>query len=73
MPVQQSAGFAEMKPQSDYAGFAATAVFDPRTVLAGPAAPLGDAWGNYITPATTGEIDPADAAAEMRDDLNSQL
>ncbi len=71
--VRESEGFASMKPQSDYAGFADTAVFDPRTVLAGPAAPLGDAWSNFINPATTGELDPADAAMEMRDDLNSQL
>ncbi|MFC3704502.1 extracellular solute-binding protein [Devosia honganensis] len=71
--VRESAEFQALKPQSDYAGFAATAVFDPRTVLAGPAAPLGDAWTNYIVPATTGEIDPADAAVEMRDDLNDQL
>lgn len=71
--VRESAEFKALKPQSDYAGFADTAVFDPRTVLAGPAAPLGDAWTNYIVPATTGEIDPMDAAVEMRDDLNSQL
>ncbi|QYO77668.1 extracellular solute-binding protein [Devosia salina] len=71
--VRESADFQALKPQSDYAGFAATAVFDPRTILAGPAAPLGDAWTNYIVPATTGELDPADAAMQMRDDLNSQL
>ena len=71
--VRESAEFQALKPQSDYAGFADTAVFDPRTILAGPAAPLGDAWSNYINPATTGEIDPADAAAQMRDDLNGQL
>lgn len=71
--VRESAEFKALKPQSDYAGFADTAVFDPRTVLAGPAAPLGDAWTNYIVPATSGEIDPAEAAVEMRDDLNGQL
>lgn len=71
--VRESAEFQALKPQSDYAGFADTAVFDPRTILAGPAAPLGDAWSNFINPATTGEIDPADAAVEMRDDLNGQL
>ena len=71
--VRESAEFQALKPQSDYAGFADTAVFDPRTILAGPAAPLGDAWSNFINPATTGELEPADAAAQMRDDLNSQL
>jgi multiple sugar transport system substrate-binding protein len=71
--VRESAEFKALKPQSDYAGFADTAVFDPRTILAGPAAPLGDAWTNYIVPATSGELDPADAAAQMRDDLNGQL
>ena len=71
--VRESAEFQALKPQSDYAGFADTAVFDPRTILAGPAAPLGDAWSNYINPATTGEIEPADAAVQMRDDLNGHL
>lgn len=71
--VRESDEFKALKPQSDYAGFADTAVFDPRTVLAGPAAPLGDAWSNYINPATTGELDPADAVLQMRDDLNGQL
>ena len=71
--VLESAEFQALKPQSDYAGFADTAVFDPRTILAGPAAPLGDAWSNYVNPATTGEIEPADAATQMRDDLNGQL
>jgi len=71
--VRDSAEFKALKPQSDYAGFAATAVFDPATILAGPAAPLGDAWTNYIVPATSGEIDPAEAATQMRDDLNGQL
>jgi multiple sugar transport system substrate-binding protein len=71
--VREGDGFKALKPQSDYAGFAANAVYDPRTILAGPAAPLGDAWTNYIVPATSGEIDPAEAAASMRDDLNGQL
>ena len=30
-------------------------------------------WDNYVNPATTGEIEPADAAVQMRDDLNGQL
>ncbi|HEY8361058.1 MAG TPA: extracellular solute-binding protein [Ramlibacter sp.] len=71
--VRESAEFTALKPQSDYAGFGENAVFDPRTTLAGPAAPLGDAWTNYIVPATSGELDPAEAATQMRDDLNSQL
>lgn len=70
--VRESAEFGEMKPQSDYAGVAENAIFDPRTTLAGPASPLDDAWSNSIVPATSGELDPADAAAEMRDDLNDQ-
>lgn len=73
LPVQNSDEFKALKPQSDYADFATHAVFDPRTVNAGPASPLGDAWSNYIVPSTSGEIDPAEAAVEMRDDLNSQL
>lgn len=72
LPVQESAEYKAMKPNSDYASLAKTAVFDPVSVLAGVASPVYDASGNYIIPAMMGELAPADAAAKIRDDLQSQ-
>ena len=72
LPVQESAEFKALKPNSDYVSLAKTAVFDPVSTLAGVASPVYDAAGNYVVPAMSGEMSPADAAKQMRDDLQSQ-
>src|SRR5579863_175299 len=72
LPVQESAEFKALKPNSDYSSLAKTAVFDPVSTLAGVASPVYDASGNYIIPAMSGEMAPADAAKQMRDDLQGQ-
>ena len=72
LPVQESAEFKALKPNSDYASLAKTAVFDPVSTLAGVASPVYDAAGNYAMPAMNGEMAPADAAKQMRDDLQGQ-
>ncbi len=72
LPVQESAAFKALKPNSDYVSLAKTAVFDPVSTLAGVASPVYDAAGNYVVPAMSGEIAPADAAKQMRDDLQGQ-
>ena len=72
-PVRNSDDFKNLKPNSDYASLAATAVFDPVSVLAGVASPVYDAAGNYIMPAMNGEMAPADAVSQMRDDLQGQV
>ncbi len=72
LPVQESAAFKALKPNSDYVSLAKTAVFDPVSTLAGVASPVYDAAGNYVVPAMSGEMTPADAAKQMRDDLQSQ-
>ena len=72
-PVRDSEDFKNLKPNSDYAGLAATAVFDPVSTLAGVASPVYDAAGNYIMPAMNGDMDPKDAATQMRDDLQGQV
>lgn len=69
--VTESAEYKAMQPQATYAPLTANSVFDPKSVLAGVASPLFDAAGNAITPAMNGELDPAAAAAQMRDELNS--
>jgi multiple sugar transport system substrate-binding protein len=72
LPVQESAEFIALKPNSDYSSLAKTAVFDPVSTLAGVASPVYDASGNYVIPAMMGDISPADAAQKIRDDLQSQ-
>jgi multiple sugar transport system substrate-binding protein len=73
IPVTSSDDFKNLKPNSDYSGLAATAVFDPVTTLAGVASPVYDAAGNYIVPVIQGEMAPADAAKQMADDLQGQV
>ena len=58
LPVQESAAFKALKPNSDYASLAKTAVFDPVSVYTGVASPAYDAAGNYMIPALNGEISP---------------
>jgi multiple sugar transport system substrate-binding protein len=69
LPVQDSQAFKDLKPNSEYSSLAKTAVFDPRSVLAGVASPVYDAAGNYIMPAMNGDMAPDAAVKGMRDDL----
>lgn len=72
LPVQESAEFKALKPNSDYVSLAKTAVFDPVSTLAGVASPVYDAAGNFVVPAMNGEIAPAEAAKQMAEDLQGQ-
>ena len=72
-PVRNSDAFKNLKPNSDYSSLAATAVFDPVSTLAGVASPVYDAAGNYVMPAMNGDLDPKDAAGQMRDGLQGQV
>jgi multiple sugar transport system substrate-binding protein len=71
-PVRTSEEFQTMQPNATYSVLAETAVFDPRSVLAGVASPLYDAAGNYLMPAINGEYDPQAAMEDMREDLQDQ-
>jgi multiple sugar transport system substrate-binding protein len=70
--VRSSDEFKNLKPNSDYSSLADSAVFDPVSTLAGVASPVYDASGNYLMPAMNGEIAPADAAKQLKDDLQGQ-
>ena len=72
LPVQESAEFKALKPNSDYVSLAKTAVFDPVSTLAGVASPVYDAAGNYVVPGDERRNRAADAAKQMRDDLQNQ-
>ena len=72
-PVRSGDDFKNLKPNADYSTLAATAVFDPVSTLAGVASPVYDAAGNFVLPAMNGDLAPADAASQMRDDLQGQV
>jgi len=72
-PVRDSAEFKELQPNAVYSILADTAVFDPKSVLAGVASPIYDAAGNYMVPAINGEMEPQAAMEELRDDLQGQV
>lgn len=70
--TRESEEFKTMQPNATYSVLADTAVFDPKSPLAGVASPVYDAVANYISPAMNGEIEPQDAIDEMKADLQDQ-
>ncbi|MDB5613651.1 MAG: sugar transporter substrate-binding protein [Devosia sp.] len=71
-PVRDSEEFKTMQPNATYSILADTAVFDPKSVLAGVASPVYDAVANYIAPAMNGEMSAQEAIDEMKADLQDQ-
>lgn len=72
-PVVASPEYQELEPNATYAVLADTAVFDPRTTIAGVASPLYDAVGNFLEPSVNGQL-PADQAVQMfAEELEAQL
>lgn len=71
-PARDNEEFQAMQPNATYSSLAETAVFDPRSPLAGVASPVYDAAGNYLMPAVNGEMGAQEAMESMRDDLQGQ-
>ncbi|HEY0033771.1 MAG TPA: ABC transporter substrate-binding protein [Devosia sp.] len=71
-PTRESEEFKTKEPNATYSVLADTAVFDPRSTLAGVASPVYDAVANYISPAMNGELEPQAAIEEMKADLQDQ-
>lgn len=69
-PVTASAEYAAMEPNSTYSTLTANMIFDPKTPLAGVAGPIFDVMSTYFVPTLNGEMDPADAVEDIRDELN---
>ena len=72
-PTVDSEAYAELQPNATYASLAQNAAFDPRSKIAGVASPIYDAVDNLIAPAVHGFLNPEDAAAQMKDQLQSLL
>jgi len=72
-PVTESAEFKSMQPNAAYSKLADTAAFDPASPLAGVASPIYEATQNFVVPALNGQLDPAEAIEQMREELQSQM
>lgn len=72
-PTRESEEFKTMQPNATYSVLADTAVFDPKSTLAGVASPVYDAVANYISPAMNGELEAQQAIDEMKADLQDQV
>ena len=72
-PITDSPAFQNLKPNSDYAGLAKTAVFDPKSTVAGVASPAYDAATNFMEPAVNGQMDAKSAVSQTRDGIQDAL
>ena len=69
-PVTNSAEYKAMEPNATYSPLTANKIFDPKSVFAGVAGPMFDVMSTYFVPTLNGEMDPADAVADIKDELN---
>lgn len=72
-PVTQSPAFQQMQPNATYSSLAKTAVFDPRSKIAGVASPMYDACTNFIQPAVNGQLAPDQAAQQFQAQLQADM
>jgi multiple sugar transport system substrate-binding protein len=68
--VTDAAEYQAMEPNATYAVLTANMVYDPESPFAGVAGPMFSAAGNAFTAAVNGEVDSADAVAEMKAELD---
>ena len=72
-PVVDSPEYQELEPNATYAVLADTAVFDPRSTIAGVASPIYDAVTNFLEPSVNGQLPPAEAVMMFGEELEAQL
>ena len=72
-PVTETDDFKKMQPNATYSSLAKTAVFDPKSKVAGVASPVYAAVVNFIAPAFAGQLKPEDAVAQLKDQVESDL
>jgi multiple sugar transport system substrate-binding protein len=70
-PVTASAEYKAMEPNATYSSLTANMIFDPKTPLAGVAGPIFDVMSTYFVPTLNGEMDPAEAVASIKEELNA--
>jgi multiple sugar transport system substrate-binding protein len=69
--VTASSEYMAMEPNASYSPLTANMIFDPKSTLAGVAGPIFDVMSTYFVPTLNGEMDPAEAVEEIKDELNS--
>jgi multiple sugar transport system substrate-binding protein len=69
--VTDSPEYQAMEPNATYAVLTANMVYDPKSPFAGVAGPMFAAAGNAFTAAVNGEVEAADAVAEMKAELDN--
>ena len=69
-PVTDSAEYKAMEPNATYSPLTANMIFDPKSPLAGVAGPIFDVMSTYFVPTLNGEMEPAEAVEEIKDELN---
>jgi multiple sugar transport system substrate-binding protein len=72
-PVTETPEYQKMQPNSTYSSLAKTAVFDPKSKIAGVASPVYDASTNFILPAVNGQMKAADALKQLQSELQGDL
>lgn len=70
-PVTESEEYKKMEPNATYSPVTANLIFDPKSPLAGIAGPIFDVMSTYFVPTQNGEMDPAEAVAKIKDELNN--
>jgi multiple sugar transport system substrate-binding protein len=70
-PVTETAEYKAMEPNATYSPLTANMIFDPKSPLAGIAGPIFDVMSTYFVPTLNGEMDPAEAVAAIKDELNA--
>jgi multiple sugar transport system substrate-binding protein len=70
-PITASAEYKAMEPNATYSSLTANMIFDPKSPLAGVAGPMFDVMSTYFVPTLNGEMDPAEAVASIKEELNA--
>ena len=68
--VTDSTEYKAMEPNATYSTLTSNMIYDPKTPLAGVAGPIFDVMSTYFVPTLNGEMDPAEAVAEIAYELN---
>lgn len=69
--VVASPEYKAMEPNATYSTLTANMIFDPKSPLAGVAGPIFDVMSTYFVPTLNGEMDPAEAVASIKEELNA--
>ena len=60
-----------MEPNATYSSLTANMIYEPKSKFAGVAGPMFDSVGTTSPPTLNGEVEPAEAVEQMKDELNS--